>query len=161
MMQPWVSTNFEKIKARVLWEYETNPEELVCYSTGTCWWCILRDNPYRATVPCDPLGAVLLQAPIKAFIDKANENPAHYGKHGIQAFWAAYHGVILTGCWLPTALKSWEEYNKLLDEYFKNQTETEKRLVEQEEKLMALNQQLSPEMKQKMLDDLIKELNDD
>jgi len=114
-----ISVNFDKIKARVLWEYVTNPEELVCYSTGSCWWCILRDNPYKYCLPTDPLGAVLLQAPIKEFIDNANENTDHYGKHGIQAFWAAYHGVVLTetqmGRWVPTALTSWDEYNKLLD----------------------------------------------
>ena len=182
-MQYKISTHFEKIKARVLWEAEVHPEELVCYSFATCWWCILRDNPYKIRgthgLPCDPRGAVLYQGPIKEFIDAAvNGDHNHYGKHGLQAFWSSYHGVVLrqdhtmlastvltgkakfSSDWKPWAFKGWDEYNKVLDEHFKNQTETEKRLAEQEEKLRDLNQQLTPEMKQKMLDDLIKELND-
>ncbi|HXI16474.1 MAG TPA: hypothetical protein VNM48_08885, partial [Chloroflexota bacterium] len=50
------------------------------------------------------------------FIRMAEKNPDHYGRHGIKAFIAAYHGNVLTEDGKPTSLRDWEDYNRLLDE---------------------------------------------
>jgi len=89
------------------------------YGLQTCWWKI-GDPCYElpsSGLPCGPRGEILLETddPI-AFIQQAEQNPNHYGKHGINAFMAAYHGNLITEKGLPTSLETWDMYNDLIDE---------------------------------------------
>ena len=58
---------------------------------------------------------MLLQAPATKFILNALSNQTHYGKYGLTAFMAAYHGNVTTDDGKPTSLVSWNEYNELID----------------------------------------------
>jgi len=49
------------------------------------------------------------------FITHAEGNPTHYGKHGLDAFVAAYHGNATTDDGRPTSFSTWDEYNELID----------------------------------------------
>ena len=96
--------------------------EMIYYGAQSCWWTH-RDQDLRFHengIPCDPTGGVLLQSDNpEYFLAQAEENPEHYGKHGLRAFMAshndncqesknrAYHFVV----------DGWDEYNRLLDEY--------------------------------------------
>lgn len=89
------------------------------YGFSACWWKV-GDPVYshdESGLPCGPRGEMLLETddPM-SFIAAAEANPAHYGKHGLDAFVAAYHGNTVTETGLPTSLETWDEYNKLLDE---------------------------------------------
>ncbi len=97
------------------------------YAVHTCWWSFT--TPYTLPVPgsavigglpCDPTGSVLMEADAVKFIESAEANFAHYGKHGLRAFAAAFHGNVLTINGKPTALCGWDHYNALLDrkDYF-------------------------------------------
>lgn len=99
---------------------------IVVWSTGTPWWYILADEeerlPYSNAfgIPVDPLGAPLVQHDdATEFIASAKSNPGHYGKHGLAAFFAAYHGNVTVrragGEVVPTAFSCWDQYNDLLD----------------------------------------------
>ena len=104
----------------------------IYYGALTPWWSDIIP-PYLTPndLPCDPLGGVLMMTPegkAKDFIAQAQLNPQHYGIHGIDAFRAAYHGVIEVfklgdksghtiygkDRWIPTAFKDWDGYNKVL-----------------------------------------------
>ena len=95
-----------------------NPEHEVCYAVRTCWWCLIQDHPgYKINdIPVDPRGSVLMMAPLGRFIQGAEKNPDYYGKYGLKAFMAAYHGNLLTDDGKPTSLETWEEYEELLNE---------------------------------------------
>jgi hypothetical protein len=95
------------------------------YSVATPWWSKLAEGfVYRSPtngLPCDPRGAMLMQADFADFWKAAKEKPEHYGKHGLEAFVAAFHGNVEVETadgrgWLPTALNAWDDYNRLLDE---------------------------------------------
>lgn len=96
-------------------------EPIIYYAVHTCWWsesCMHYQLKVMGRgLPCDPRGSVLMEAhdPAK-FLGNAEENPAHYGRHGLRAFEAALHGNVTVGG-LPTSFSSWEEYNQLLDEH--------------------------------------------
>ncbi len=104
---------------------------ILVYAVGSPWWHVNHDgrtaSPYHLKngIPCDPCGRVLLQTDDPGgFIAAAICVPRpvdHYGNHGVRAFVAAYHGnvtVLREGIRpLPTALDTWEEYNKLIDEH--------------------------------------------
>ena len=100
-----------------------HPNALVCYSINSCWWCLLSENSYglvlgendRWPLPCDPSGSPLFQAPIGDFLKTAKENIAHYGKHGLGAFIAAYNGNIVDNAGRPVAWKGWDKYNDYVD----------------------------------------------
>ena len=108
-------TTMPKLELRA----KAHPEQLVCYAVHTCWWCILSDNPYSLPpdhqLPCDPRGSVLMQGELGKFLEAAKANPDHYGKHGLKAFMAAYHGNLLTDDGRPTSLERWAKYNEILD----------------------------------------------
>lgn len=119
----------EEIKRRV------RGTGFICYGGNTCWWAehtfytrpIPNKPPDYPGLPCDPRGGMLLQVQTGSvapdgrtidaleFIRKAEQNPSHYGRHGIKAFIAAYHGNVLVDG-KPWALRDWEDYNRLLDE---------------------------------------------
>jgi hypothetical protein len=109
-----------------------HPHNRVVYSVGTCWWKI-GDPIYQVPagrpgegLPCDPRGAVLMETDdLAGFLQAAKENPEHYGKHGLDAFMAAYHGNVVATNGYPTCFKTWQEYNDLIDvENLKSQPET-------------------------------------
>jgi hypothetical protein len=91
----------------------------ICYAVHTCWWRIWlhHTEPHytKSNLPCDPRGSMLLQAPIGRFLQTAEKNQAHYGKHGLLAFVAAYHGNVLASNGNPTSFDSWGRYNKLIE----------------------------------------------
>lgn len=89
------------------------------YGSNTCWWK-LGDPVYNhreARLPCGPRGEMLLETdkPVD-FLKAAEANPSHYGKHGLDAFIAAYHGFVTTDDGRPTSLDSWDAYNDLIDQ---------------------------------------------
>lgn len=89
------------------------------YAVHTTWWTVNPANLYKMPdcgLPCDPRQSVLMQAPSKDFIKNAEANPENYGKNGIDAFVAAYHGNIITEKGWPTSLGTWEEVNDLVNE---------------------------------------------
>jgi hypothetical protein len=99
---------------------EFNLNGQICYAISTCWWCFLAYHPgyKQGSLPCDPRGSMLMQAPAKRFVENAKQNAEHYGKHGLLAFMAAYHGNVVTEEFnLPTSLQSWKEYNDLIDKW--------------------------------------------
>lgn len=91
------------------------------YAIHTPWWFIGEDLPYHKPgmypLPCDPRGSMLLQTENPMlFIESAEANPSHYGRHGLIAFAAAYHGNVLAKPkMIPTSLDNWDAYNELLD----------------------------------------------
>lgn len=114
--------NFEQIKERALYAEQNNGR--LVYSTFSPWWFILARGdeklPYylktSPCLPCDPRGAVLLETTgICAFIDAAEQNVEHYGRHGIEAFVAAYHENVVERDGMSTSLNNWDEYNNVID----------------------------------------------
>ena len=96
------------------------------YGAQSCWWkigspCYQTPVDSGIKLPCGPRGELLLETdnPM-AFIAVAEKNPSHYGKHGIEAFVAAYHENVIDENGLPTSLKNWDDYNQLLDEESNN-----------------------------------------
>ena len=108
-----VNPDWYKIKGYV---EASDPSELVCYSVGSPWWCLLKDNPHRTelSIPSDPKGNVLWQAPLGEFLTAAKSNPMFYGRHGMNAFWSAYDKMLLEGT-DSVVLAAWDDYNNILD----------------------------------------------
>ena len=80
----------------------------------------LYKKPGGIGLPCDPRGGMLFQTgegDLQKFLDSAKENVEHYGKHGLRAFYASYHGVVVTEDGKPTCFTSWDKYNALLDKH--------------------------------------------
>ena len=104
--------NLEQIKA-IAKEYDR-----LVYGVNTCWWKI-GDPIYKHEndLPCGPRGEVLLETddPV-GFMEAAFKNPGHYGKYGLDAFVAAYHGNVITIDGKPTSFETWDKYNELLYE---------------------------------------------
>jgi hypothetical protein len=99
-------------------------EPQVFYGARTCWWTTSGDDlgtvPGTHGLPCDPRGGVLMQADdIEGFITAAARNPSHYGRHGIRAFYAAYHGCLVVSLDdpRPWCFATWAEYNDALDRF--------------------------------------------
>lgn len=105
---------------------DMKPDTMVYYSVNTCWWvCDPPNKPpgfktlqYQTDsgLPCDPRGGMLMQTDLAGFIQAAEENPDHYGRHGLRALMAAFHGNVNTDDMRPTCFRSWDEYNNLIDE---------------------------------------------
>jgi hypothetical protein len=119
----------EEIKERV------RRTGFVCYGMRSCWWAehtfyTLAKQPgdKMPGLPVDPRGAPLMQVTDESrtpsgerteameFVRMAERNPTFYGRHGLNAFVAAYHGNVLTEDGKPTCLRDWEDYNRMLDE---------------------------------------------
>lgn len=113
--------NLTRLEKRRGWLY---------YGALTCWWgddiyyrlpCKTGGVPGSPPLPCDPRSGVLMQVEpdkVPDFFKAARKNPDHYGKHGLDAFCAAFQGVVevrtQTG-WRPTCFRTWGEYNAVLD----------------------------------------------
>ena len=98
----------------------------IFYSVASCWWSdqIIYTKPVGMSLPCDSRGGLLMQTEEKGggkkFIEAAESEPSAYGKHGMNAFRAAFHGVVEVQTadgrgWRPTCFAGWEKYNELLD----------------------------------------------
>ena len=93
------------------------------YAAQTCWWKV-GDPIYKcsdSSLPCGPRGEMLLETdnPL-GFIEQAEKNIQHYGKHGIRAFVAAYHeNIVVAHNCLPTSFNSWDKYNDIIDKHDK------------------------------------------
>jgi len=88
---------------------EDNPEGLAFYSAQCCWWTHRPTDLGRTMIPpqipcCPHCGSVLYQADAEKFIQSAEDNPAHYGPHGLKAFAAAHH---ING---QKCKRSWTDY---------------------------------------------------
>lgn len=99
------------------------PTRRVVYGVNTCWWKdgdpVYRtpENGKLPPLPCDPRGGMLFECnDLKGFLENAKKNESHYGKHGMKAFMAAYHGNVTTMDGKPTCFQRWEEYNDIIDE---------------------------------------------
>lgn len=88
----------------------------------SCWWgqtqpYTMKDSPRG--IPCDPRGSGLIETSNgQGFVEVAMGNPSFYGKHGIEAFRAAFHGVLEAHTkhgWRPSSFQKWEDYNELMD----------------------------------------------
>jgi hypothetical protein len=100
------------------------------YSIRCCWWTSFPDDlgstkdfprpelkpEYEKHIkdhglPCCPhCGSVLMQAPLKDFMDQARNNPGHYGADGFAAFLRAHsRGPIGK----HTCSPDWARYNLL------------------------------------------------
>ena len=67
-------------------------------------------------LPCDPLGSVLFQTDnVEGFLKSAEQNAAHYGKHGLRAFIAAHHENCFNIAGQNWASVDWADYNAALD----------------------------------------------
>lgn len=88
------------------------------YGMQSCWWKVgsLIYTHHIGSLPCGPSGEMLLETdnPM-GFIAAAENSVDHYGKHGLKAFVAAYHGNLLDDNGTPTSFKTWQEYNDLID----------------------------------------------
>ncbi len=99
---------------------------MIYYGAITCWWthdvrhlCRIPEDRQGAGLPCDPRGGVLLQTDdIDGFFKAAEDNPSHYGKHGIKAFEAAHHlnCTVSESDRRSTCFREWDDYNRILDE---------------------------------------------
>lgn len=127
----------EAVKARI----ESGETTMIFFGGQTCWWTDKGDHLYNGhglgprtatnpltgkelreewNIPAGPRNEPLLEAhdPAK-FIRQAEEAPSgYYGKHGLDAFMAAYHGNIVVNSRndLPTSFQGWAEYNRIIDE---------------------------------------------
>jgi hypothetical protein len=80
-------------------------------------------------LPCDPRGSVLFQTDdVHGFLNKAAENPEHYGPHGLRAFMAAHHSNCVLSLADPRAWsdESWDAYNAALDRLDERKAEATK-----------------------------------
>jgi hypothetical protein len=97
--------------------------EMIFYGVNTCWWT--HDPKHLCThrtagLPCDPRGGMLMQTDeVEKFLAAAEENAAHYGRHGLRAFEAAHHLNMRVGIRdnRSTCFREWEEYNAAIDEF--------------------------------------------
>lgn len=99
------------------------PDTRVVYGARTCWWNVpaltgvwYTVNNQPGGLPCDPRGGVLFECDdLKGFIEAARKNADAYGRHGLQAFEAAFHGNVVTKQGKPTCFETWDRYNDLID----------------------------------------------
>ena len=97
----------------------------IYYGAISCWWthrrsdmCVVPDGRPGAGLPCDPRGGVLFETnDAEAFIVAAEAHPESYGRHGITAFLAAHNDncVVALDDRRATCLRTWDEYNDLMD----------------------------------------------
>lgn len=98
------------------------------YSANCCWWTSFPDdlgslppmtydhetkrikpNPGGPRLPCCPhCRSVLMQAPLEKFVEFAEQHPDHYGRLGIQIFWASHHRNS------PRCYTNWADYEILV-----------------------------------------------
>jgi hypothetical protein len=96
----------EQVKADIA----SDPAAMIFYAVHSCWWThnpkhLGKASPPKGItvngveiephlIPVDPRGSVLMQTregDALTFIENAEKDPSHYGKHGLSAFMAAHH----------------------------------------------------------------------
>ena len=97
----------------------TNPRVAYVAEEG-CWWTTREEDIYTdptTGVACDPRRSRIAAVPWGPFLYRAQSNPAAFGKHGLDAFIAAYHGNCIVNIIdpRPTALDIWQQYNDAMD----------------------------------------------
>lgn len=105
---------------RILAMASIAPNREIVYAMKTCWWGWYAGIPYRmpgTDIPCDPRGSGLMIAKIGDFLNAAKENAAFYGRHGLHALAAAWHGNVTTDDGRPTSFEGWDGYNELIDRF--------------------------------------------
>ena len=103
----------------------TDKPRMIWYSVHTCWWTHRGEHLYKVPegrpgvgIPCDPRGSPLFQTDdAEGFLQAAEKNPEHYGKHGLRAFMAAHHMNCMAANYRPSCYEGWEDYNEMLDRY--------------------------------------------
>lgn len=97
-------------------------EPRIFYSLTTTWWTCDRRHLYHKpglAFPCDPRGSVLMECDTAVFLREAEADPARYGKHGLDALAAAFHGSLVVAAGdkagYPTCLESWDQVNEAID----------------------------------------------
>lgn len=96
---------------------EANPP-MIFYGANTCWWTHDPAHLVVRGVPTDPRGGVLFETDdVQGFLDCAEANALHYGKHGIRAFLAAHHMNAIQSLSnpIPWCDERWQAYNDALD----------------------------------------------
>src|SRR5579884_2861528 len=92
----------------------------VYYAARTGWWTLDSQDLYagHSPIPTDPRGSPLFEndAPA-AWLANTVRNAGFYGRHGLLALLAAYHGNLRTPDGNPTSLQGWDEYNRELDRW--------------------------------------------
>ena len=107
-------------KQITLEEIKAARPETIWYSVATSWWTH-RNTDLRSHrdhgLPCDPRGGMLMMGPAGAFLADAEANPEHFGPHGLDALMAAHNDncVVSESDSRNTCLRTWQEYNDLLD----------------------------------------------
>jgi hypothetical protein len=97
------------------------PKAMIYYAFSTCWWGTKTYRCDKHDFPCGPRGELLMMTDdVAKFIESAEANPSHYGKHGLRAFEAALDGNVIAGNGCTTSLETWDEYNALIDAYEAN-----------------------------------------
>lgn len=113
------SAKFEYRARTTLEEIRASKPQAVYYGANTCWWTTDPAHLYRlhSGIPCDPRGGVLFESHnVELFLSNAESYPGFYGRHGLRAFEAAYHGnVVVRETGLPTCFQTWDEYNEVID----------------------------------------------
>lgn len=131
-LQPESSAPSEKLSLKAI--LEKSPDvpgygggKWAMYSAHCCWWTSFPEDlgqlppvrynsstrqieadPGGHRLPCCPhCGSVLMQAPLKDFIDHARQHPEHYRPGGLEVF-AAAHSRNASFC-----ARSWAEYEKV------------------------------------------------
>ena len=110
------------IRKTTLEDVRADKPKKIYYSMATCWWTHraedLRRTP-KTEMPCDPRGGMLLEShEPEEFLKAAEENPEAYGKYGLEAFVASHNDNCVVNTLMGTVntcLRTWEEYNELLD----------------------------------------------
>lgn len=107
-----IKKTFDQIRAAAF-----ATDRTVYFGAYTCWWTIepddLSTDPDKG-IPCGPRGEPLFKGNASQFISNAMSNSSHYGRHGLQAFAAAYHGNLLCDD-RPWSFRTWDEYNEAID----------------------------------------------
>jgi hypothetical protein len=91
----------------------------IYYSDKSCWWTHHRGHAMRGTagvMQCPLGGAIFMEKDWDSWLAAAEDNPAHYGAHGLDAFMAAHHANCRRGAdGAPFASANWGDYNAALD----------------------------------------------
>lgn len=102
--------------------FEHGKAGAVYYSNKSCWWTHHRGHtwvevPGQPSVQrCPAGGLIFMERDWEGWLEAAKDNPAHYGRHGLNAFVAAHHANCRRGGdGKPFASARWGDYNDALD----------------------------------------------
>ncbi len=84
---------------------ESSGEQIAFVSVGCVWWTTYREDMGSKQIEIDPVpfpccphcGALIMETPLKEFLEAAEKSSTHYGPYGLRAFVAAHHRGGLRG----------------------------------------------------------------